>query len=493
VVTVSPPVRMRATSRRQVLDFGLLRRTFLIFALVLLLRAPLTAEPVAFAGGAFVPWFVLSIVGKPNIPVAVVFFFIWQWGQIFARVMLSVIDGEPMMVGPHGPLVPTAYWYMLASILVFALAFRLVLGELPFPTPADEFAHLQWRPLDLFALYCGTLVLAVACTYATQIVPGLGQQFEVVSRLKIVAEFLLFTTVLATGRGGKFMIAAILVEIIIGFSGLLSDFRGVFIYLAMAAIAARVVIGPTAILGGIVWLSILLVLGMFWTAVKSEYREFATGGESTQALRVPLSERFDYLTKLALSPDRIDWGDAAYAMLSRFAYVDIFGSVISAQQLTRDSESMRQWQESFDHVFKPRILFPDKAALSDTATYARLTGIDPALVMRDATSISVGYMAENFVDFGFPGMLAGIFVLGLMIAGVIRYLMRARLPWMVRQGLVLALVYNVAGTGVESSLPKLFGSTTMFFLVFLLLVRFVLPIGLKWLNARAGTETPQPS
>jgi hypothetical protein len=488
VVTVNPPVRMRATSRRQVLDFGLLRRAFLIFGFVLLFLAPLTVEPVAFAAGAFVPWLVLSIVGRPNMPVAVVFYFIWQWAQVFARVLLSVINGEPMAMGSFGPTVPNAYWYMLASVVVLALAFRLVLGTVPLPTQADEFAHLGWRPLDLFALYCGTLVLAVSCTYIIRLIPALGQQFEAVSRLKIVAEFLLFTTVLATGRGGKFMIAAVLVEIVIGFSGLLSDFRGVFIYLAMAAIAARVAVGATVILGGTAWLSIVLVLGIFWTAVKSEYRDFATGGEETQAFSVPLSERFAYLGNLAISPDRIDWGNAAYEMLSRFAYVDIFGVVISAQQLTRETESMRQWEETFGHVFKPRVFFPDKAALSDTATYARLTGIDPALVMRESTSISVGYMAENFVDLGFPGMLAGIFLLGLMVAGVIRYLMGARLPWMVRQGLVLAFVYNVAGTGVESSLPKLFGSTIMFFLVYLLLVKFVLPIGLKWLNTRAATE-----
>jgi hypothetical protein len=64
---------------------------------------------------------------------------------------------------------------------------------------------------------------------------------------------------------------------------------------------------------------------------------------------------------------------------------------------------------------------------------------------------------------------------------------------MVRQGIVLAFIYNVAGTGVELSLPKLFGATIMFFLVYALLVKFALPIGLKWLHTRAGKDQPQPS
>ena len=64
---------------------------------------------------------------------------------------------------------------------------------------------------------------------------------------------------------------------------------------------------------------------------------------------------------------------------------------------------------------------------------------------------------------------------------------------MVRQGLVLAFIYNIAGIGVEASLPKLFGSIVMFFLVYALVVKFVLPKSLRWLNARASMEPAQPS
>ena len=493
MVTVNPPLRGRAVSPRMVLDAGFMRRTFLLIGLFLLLTAPFSSDPLAFAAGCFVPWIVLSLVGKPTMPAAVIFYFLWQWAQVFSRVLQSMVDGEPLGAGLYGQYVVNAYWYMLASIVVLALAFRMVLGGLPSPSSEEESAHRDWRPLDLFLLYCGTLVLAVACGYATRLIPALSQQFEAVSRLKIVAEFLLFTTVLSTGRGGKFMLAAVLVEILIGFSGLLSDFRGVFIYLAVAAIAARLALSVTSILGGVVWLSVLMALALFWTAVKVDYREFATGGEETQHLSIPLSERLAYLGSLAASPGTIDWGLASYALLSRFAYVDIFGSVIDYQHSARDPNPGRQWQEAFDHVFKPRFLFPDKAALSDTETYARLTGADPTEVVRGSTSISVGYMGENYVDLGFPGMLLGILAIGLGIAGVLRYFMRSRLPWMVRQGIVLAFIYNVAGTGVELSLPKLFGATIMFFLVYALLVKFALPIGLKWLHTRAGKDQPQPS
>lgn len=494
MVTVSSPLRTQASAPRMMLDYSFLRRAFFIVGLVLLLISPFSLDPLALAVGGFVPWLTLSIVAKPTMPAAVVYIFLWQWAQAFARILQSTVDGEALGSSVYGPGIIYAYWYMLASLVVLACVFRAMLGGIPTPTPEDENAHREWRPSDLFVLYCATLVLAVACTYATRLVPGLSQQFEAVSRLKIVAEFLLFVTVLSTGRGGKFMLATVLFEILIGFTGLLSDFRGVFVYLLIAAIASRLALRVGSILGGVVWLTVLMSLALFWTAVKMDYRDFATGGEESQHINVPLSERLAYLGAAAASPGNINWSEASYTLLSRFAYVDIFGSVIDYQQMAREgAPAARQWGDAFDHVFKPRILFPGKAALSDTEVFARLTGADPMEVVRGSTSISVGYMAENYVDLGFPGMLLGIVAVGLMMAGVIRHFMRSRLPWMVRQGIVLAFVYNVAGSGVEISLPKMLGATIMFFLVYWLLVKFALPIGLKWLYARADGNQPQPS
>ncbi len=495
MVTVNSPLRARAArAPSMMLDYGFLRRTFFGVGMLLLLISPFSLDPLAMAVGGFVPWITLSIVAKPTMPAAVVYIFLWQWSQAYARILQSMVEGEALGAGPFGSGIVHAYWYMLASLVVLACVFRAMLGGIPKPAPEDEHAHLEWRPTDLFVLYCATLVLAVACTYASRLIPGLSQQFEAVSRLKIVAEFLLFVTVMSTGRGGKFMMAAVLFEILIGFSGMLSDFRGVFVYLLIAAIAARLALRAGSILGGILWLTVLVGLGLFWTAVKMDYREYATGGEESQHITMPLSERLAYLGSQAANPQNIDWGQASYALLTRFAYVDIFGSVIDYQQVAREGATgVGQWQSAFDHVFKPRILFPGKAALSDTEVFARLTGADPFEVIRGSTSISVGYMAENYADFGFPGMLLGIAAVGLMMAFVIRHFMRSRLPWMVRQGIVLAFVYNVAGSGVEISLPKMFGATIMFFLVYWALVKYALPIGLKWLYARAGGAQPHQS
>jgi hypothetical protein len=146
----------------------------------------------------------------------------------------------------------------------------------------------------------------------------------------------------------------------------------------------------------------------------------------------------------------------------------------------------RQWTEAIEHITKPRILFPGKAQLSDTETFARLALGNADEIMRGGTSISVGYMAENYADFGFPGMLAGIFVIGVMIGGMARYFMMCPLPWMVREGIVMALVYTSGHTGLEGSLPKVIGAAVMFFIVYIMMVKFAFNYVWNWLDERAA-------
>ena len=79
-------------------------------------------------------------------------------------------------------------------------------------------------------------------------------------------------------------------------------------------------------------------------------------------------------------------------------------------------------------------------------------------------------------------MLGGLFVLGLMYGLIIRYFMALKVPWILREGVVLGFVFSVAHNGVEMSLPKIFGAMVMFVLVYALLARFAFPPALNWLR-----------
>jgi hypothetical protein len=470
------------------LDYALLRRALLLLSFFFLFFAPLTLDPVAFAVGALVLPLIVAIVGTPTMPAAVAYLLAWQWVEIFAQVLLSSSNGETLETGVYGPNVARAYWYMMASLIALACGLRMALGNLREPPVWARVAHRNWRPVDLFVCYLISSVVAAGYGYATNILPSLDQQLEAVSRIKIVALFVLFSSILSTRKGTKFLVLAIFLELASGFGGLFSDFKSVFVILGAAAVGARIRWTNTMGVAAVVWLCALTGLALFWTAVKSDYRQFATGSDESQYIRASLGDRYSYLGDKAASVGSIDWGLASYAMLTRLAYVDIFGSVIGVNESTQGGLNSypQQWTEAIEHITKPRFLFPDKAQLSDTATFARLALGNATEEMRGGTSISVGYMAENYVDLGFPGMLGGIFVLGLILGGMARYFMMCPLPWLAREGIVLALIYTSGHTGVEGSLPKIIGAAIMFTIVYVILVKFAFNRIWNWLDERAA-------
>ncbi len=480
-------VAATTTARTTRLDLELVRRGSLYLAIANVLVAPFAPDPLAYGAGGIVPFVLMTIIGRPTMPKAIVFFLLWQWGQVFARAIQSVLDGESIGASIDGVDLLYAYWYALASLITLALAFRLVLGNLPSPTVSEYHAHERWRPPDLVMVYFAAIAASVAFTFLGRSVPGVDQPFQAAAQVKVVALFLLCTYVFTTGRGRGALLAVIFVEILVGFTGFLADFRAVFIYVAVAALAARIKWTGATTAAALVWLAVLLVLALFWTSVKAEYRDYVTGtDETTQQIRVPLDQRVAYLGDKALNIGDTKWGETAYLLLTRFAYIDIFGQVIGVDRGTHEPIAARQWKDALAHVFQPRFLFPNKPVLSDSEVFIRLARSDPMEQIRLGTSISVGYMAENYVDLGFPGMLAGIFAYGLMFALVIRYFMTRSLPWMLREAIVMGLAYNVASTGVEVSLPKLLGATAMFFLVWSLMAKFALPVAMRWLDRRAG-------
>jgi hypothetical protein len=227
-------------------------------------------------------------------------------------------------------------------------------------------------------------------------------------------------------------------------------------------------------------------MALWWTAVKADFREFATGSDDSQKIKVDLGSRVGYLGNKT-SGD-IDWNNASYALLIRLAYVDIFGSVIGVQAVAPEPRYFGQWQDAIDHIAKPRFLFPGKAALSDTEVFIRLARGNASEAFRSGTSISVGYVAENYVDMGFPGMLVGIFGIGVMTAGICRYFMTRQLPWIVREGTVLAIIYTIGHDGVEISLPKILGSMYTSLGVWAIMARWGFPYIFRYLGRKAANR-----
>lgn len=461
-------------------DFAFLRKGLLWFAFGVLLLAPFARDPLVVAACGFMPWVLIGIVDKAGMPSIVVYYLLFIWLQAAARVLLASLDGESLAEGFYGADVYRAFWYSMASLIAFAAMFRMTLQGV---APASEEhlgEHFAWNPMSLFYLYLATFVLSFVLTAIATISIAIAQPVQALGSVKFVAMFMLFGAVLATGNGVKLLLLVVLIEVVTGFTGLFSGFKTVFIVLLLAALSIRIPLRLASIAGGIATVAILIGLGLFWTAVKTEYRDVASGYTGDQVISASAGDRAAVLLGRAIRPGEIDWGLAADQLLRRIAYIDFFGASITITETAPEPEVFGRWRDALEHVAKPRILFPGKAALNDTEVFLRYVrpGVDD---INSGTSISIGFLPENFIDFGFPGMLLPVAALGLLLGGVMRYFMTRPVAWLTRESCAVALILALAA-GMEVSLAKFLGSTIMIFVALALFLKFVYPPVARWLR-----------
>ena len=131
------------------------------------------------------------------------------------------------------------------------------------------------------------------------------------------------------------------------------------------------------------------------------------------------------------------------------------------------------------HVLMPRIFFPSKPIVDQTALTSRYTGIS----FGTNTSVSLGYMAETYIDFGMPGMYAPIFILGWVWGLMYRYfLVHSKFKIF---GFILATAVLVNANSFGVNLVILVGGLTMSFLTMVLFMYTSVPMLMGWLS-RSG-------
>jgi len=464
------------------LDSALLRKAFGFFAVAMVAIAPLTRDPLVVTACGFMPWALVSLVDRPRMPSIIVYYLLFMWLEMAARMVLASIDGEALGDGVYGHDVYRAMWYAMASLLVLAIVFRGCLNDLP----VDQLEiHRRWPPSVLFQVYLATVALSVVLAPLASLSGGIAQPVQAFGSLKYVAMFMLFATVLSTGNGFKLLLTAVLMEILTGFTGLFSDFKTVLIVVLLTALSLRLSLRIATVVGGLVTVVVLLGLGLFWTAVKSEYRDVATGFSQSQTISAGLGERAGVLIAKAIHPGEIEWELAVDQLVRRIAYIDFFGATIGTVENAPEVEEVfPRWRDALEHIAKPRLLFPDKAVLDDTEVFLRYVRDEVGDDSRPGTSISIGYLAENFIDFGFPGMLLPVAFMGLVLGRTLRYFMTRPVPWAVREGFITALALTL-GTGMELSLPKFLGGTLTVFAILALCLKFVYPTVERWIERRS--------
>jgi len=132
----------------------------------------------------------------------------------------------------------------------------------------------------------------------------------------------------------------------------------------------------------------------------------------------------------------------------------LYSKVIEKEQVGSLPDGFDYYKGAVWHVLTPRILFPDKPALDDSKGTVALLGMRIA----EGTSIGVGYIAQAHVDFGFPGLLLPIFVIGFLLGVCWQYFTTRPVYHLVGEAFGVAVLFEsfLFAANIDKSLGAFF-------------------------------------
>ena len=216
---------------------------------------------------------------------------------------------------------------------------------------------------------------------------------------------LIFALLLKENSPYKTLIIGILIfEFVLSFVSFFSSFKMVFIIILLTYLTIFPKISfANTLLSLLVIVSIFSFMS-FWTNVKTGYREYLNKGTRIQSVQVTKTDALDYISDKAANFTFEQFKDGNFNLLQRIQYMELYAYVVSNVPKNMPFQDGNNLWEAIKFVFVPRVLNKDKGILNPslkTTKYTRVSYSD----ISEGTSISMGYFADFYIDFGFLFMV----------------------------------------------------------------------------------------
>lgn len=401
-----------------------------------------------------------------------------QFAQASAILVQGAILGLPIVQLPEqGPWIEHTEFFALTAMLCLAIGMRLGSGTVLKRPAAMAAIDMEISPEAALRFYL--LTYAAAGIFAILGKFGGAATFQLVLNLggvRWVGLFVLFYASLRPGGRPLYAVIVLAVDVGIGLTGFFASFKETFYVAFLAILVSGARITAMRIFALTAMMTILFTLMGFWSAIKTDYRQFLNRGSGAQVVTQELGDRIDYIVKQVENVDGRMMQYGFTRLLDRVSYVYYLGRTMQTVPALLPHEDGALLGAAVMHILTPRLLFPEKAALpSDSVVTAKYANMGTYYVrMAGSTSISIGYLGELYVDFGEAGALMACVILGLLYGRIHRSLCDyRRLPAYLNYGVSVMVLLNAVQ--FEQALIKTIGSVIASLIIALLLRRYVLP------------------
>ena len=219
-----------------------------------------------------------------------------QWLQVSVQLLFCQVTGSPVeQSGAYGGDVGMAIALSLMSVVALAIGFRSGLGAASSLSAREVVREVTARPEfhwpRAYALMLGVALLTQSALLHGN--PGLTQILFAIAGLKW-AYFFIFTVAASQSRGSVrwLWLMAFAFELALGSVGFLSNFRTALFYALMGYMAAGAQINGRRLVGMTAGVTTIVLLGMVWTAIKTEQRAYYVTAISEGGVTSGFGSRF---------------------------------------------------------------------------------------------------------------------------------------------------------------------------------------------------------
>ncbi|MDR1988974.1 MAG: hypothetical protein LBQ09_01945 [Acidobacteriaceae bacterium] len=346
--------------------------------------------------------------------------FAYQWLQITVGYFYFLIMGIYPDYFEPGNL-ELAIEFSLTGLLLIAGGIRVVEWATK--------AYLKREPGTSHVINLNALFWIVVLLYSVDFLgilsANLGGNFRTIVdrllQLRQIPLLLLWIEIVKQGRLKSYLWLSLGLAVAPQLGTYFSDFKTPLILLAIVfaffwqpwhATQHRLTLNATL---RVIAIALLVVfLGLIWQGgVKRSLRRTydAEAIARTPTQRVQL---FIQNAQAALPTVFNDTGAVVEDLVSRLSYVTFFSRVLDYVPAFEPHANGELLQMALTNAFVPRFLAPNKAELPSDSYYTRrFSGI--LVSDTNAISISIGYLAEFYADWGVFGMFVSVFAYGMLM------------------------------------------------------------------------------
>ena len=335
--------------------------------------------------------------------------FAFQWLQVTLALFYMAIIGRRIteMKIDYQPIVLVS----LASIAAYFGGYLILRARRGDSDRTQQFVNDKLSLSFVALSYVATIGISALLLRIAWLFPAITQLLFVLSFTRYALLYLLVVRLLnPTARWGLvFLVLG--AELAMGFGGYFASFKDSLIFIGLAIVVSR---KPKRLMSWVALIAVVTVAfsaGLAWTAIKGAVRkEYSSTSNTTERLQRAMSVLIP-----AIEHPVVPWGEQVDHMVSRIWQVYYPALALKHVPAFVPHENGKILMGALSNTLKPRIFFPDKGILaSESELVKKYAGVRVA-GRESNTSIAFGYVAESYVDYGWPGLLVPIFLFGCVL------------------------------------------------------------------------------